>query len=105
MKYVENEYYPAWVPKDMRAIVDRSELAKPNEKIIEEADFLLRILEKNIAIYKQSTPEPLSIKNGLCSIFKAAALHPNQLKIILMAEMRLKEYAIVAYENPLQYLY
>jgi len=50
MKYFENDFYPAWVPEEMRHIIDLSELAEPTIQIIEEATSLMEKLGENIAV-------------------------------------------------------
>ena len=101
-KYFEGNYFPAWVPLEMRSIVDLGELALPDQQIIDEANALIEILGKNIAIYRASNGTPRHSRDGLCSIYKSARLSQAQLSILQEAERRLKNYVIVAYENPLQ---
>jgi len=99
MKYFENDFYPAWMPEEMRHLIDLSELAEPTIEIIEEANSLMKQLGENIAVYKSI---PKAKPNGLCSFFKAAILQSKQLKSLNETERRLKDYVIVAYTNPLQ---
>ena len=102
MPYVENNYYPSWLPEDIRGFVDLSELVEPNKQIIEEANILIEILGANIAVYKGSNHIHKGSKNGLCSLFKSAVLQNEQLNILCEAERRLKDYVIIAYSNPLE---
>jgi hypothetical protein len=101
MKYFDNNFYPAWIPEQMRMMIDVSELAEPTTEIIEAADFLMQKLGMNIAIYSKTLAEK---PNGLCSFFKAAELHSEQLDILHYIEEMLDECVIVAYSNPLQAL-
>jgi hypothetical protein len=98
-KYYENDFYPAWVPEEIRSVIDLSELAEPTMHIIEEATSLMQKLRVNIAVYR-SIPDAKT--NGLCSFFKAATLQSKQLEILGEAERRLGDYVLVAYANPLQ---
>ncbi|MDN5205708.1 hypothetical protein QQ008_30265 [Fulvivirgaceae bacterium BMA10] len=100
MQYIENDFYPAWLPLKYRETIDLSELAEPTEQIIKEADALIERTSLNIAIYKKS---PKARSNGLCSVFKSAVLPEEQLKSLYEAEQRLGNYVIVAYANPLEY--
>lgn len=104
MKYIENDFYPAWLPKKYRDIIDLSELAEPTEQIIREANTLMEILGINIAIYKGLNYTPKGRPNGLCSVFKSAVLQDEQLERLYNAERRLRNYVIVAYANPLQHI-
>lgn len=101
MQYFENNFFPSWLPEEMRGLVDLSELAKPNKQIIEEANALIEKLGANIAVYKVSNHKHKGSKNGLCSLFKSEILQNEQLNILYEAERRLKDYVIVAYSNPL----
>lgn len=103
MKYIENNFYPAWVPQELRDTIDLTELAEPSEQIIKEANNLMKKLEVNIAIYKGPSYTPKGRPNGLCSIFKSAELQSEQLECLYKAERKLKNYVVVAYTNPLQY--
>jgi hypothetical protein len=58
-------------------------------------------LGMNIAIYSK---KPAEKPNGLCSFFKAAELHSEQMDVLHSFEERSEEYVIVAYSNPLQAL-
>ncbi|GAA3634439.1 hypothetical protein [Flavivirga jejuensis] len=102
MQNVENNFYPSWLPEEIRGFVDLSELAEPNKQIIEETNILTEMLGANIAIYKGSNCKHKKSKNGLCSLFKSAVLQNKQLNILCEAERRLKNYVIVAYSNPLE---
>ncbi|OGV53084.1 MAG: hypothetical protein A2X49_17275 [Lentisphaerae bacterium GWF2_52_8] len=99
MKYLENNFYPAWIPKEMRHAINLSELAEPTAQIIEEASLLMEKLGLNIAVYKKM---PKAKPNGLCSFYKAAILQVEQFERVNEVERRLKDYVIVAYANPLQ---
>jgi uncharacterized protein (TIGR00290 family) len=99
MKYFGNDFYPAWVPEEMRPFINLSELAEPTIQIIEEANSLMEKLGVNIAVYRSM---PRGKPNGLCTFFKAAILQSEQLKILNKTERRLKDYVVVAYANPLQ---
>lgn len=103
MKYIENNFYPAWVPLEYRGVIDLSELAEPTEQIVEEANALMELLAVHIAIYKGFNYTPKGRPNGLCSFFKSAVLMDKQLECLYKAELRLKNYVIVAYANPIQY--
>ncbi|MDN5215202.1 hypothetical protein QQ020_24190 [Fulvivirgaceae bacterium BMA12] len=103
MKYIENNFYPAWLPSKYRGIIDLSELAEPTEQIVREANALMKILGINVAIYKGPNYTPKGKPNGLCSVFKSAVLQDDQLERLYKAERRLGNYVIVAYANPLQY--
>ncbi len=99
MKYFQNDFYPAWVPEEMRHIINLSELAEPTIQINEAATSLMDKIGANIAVYKNM---PRAKPNGLCSFFKAANLQSKQLEILSEIERRLKDYVLVAYANPLQ---
>jgi predicted alternative tryptophan synthase beta-subunit len=99
MNYVENNFYPAWLPQEMRDIVNRNELAVPTPMINEIASALMKILNVNIAIYSKGNKiEP----GGLCSIYKSAPLNTKQMDILNKAEQEFKDYVIVAYTMPLE---
>jgi hypothetical protein len=103
LKYIENDFYPAWLPHRYRDIIDLSELAEPTEEITREANALMETLHVNIAIYKGTNYTPKSMLNGLCTVFKSAILQDDQLERLYIAERRLKDFVIVAYANPLQH--
>lgn len=98
MGYLEDGFYPAWVPHEMRLLIDMSELAEPTTLLIEEANRLMERLGAYIAVYKRT---PRSSHSGLCSFFKAASLQSKQFKILFEVEQSLKDYVIVAYAKPL----
>ncbi len=102
MKYIENNFYPAWLPPKYRDSIDLSELAEPTEQIIKEANALMEVLGINVAIYKGPNYTPKGKTNGLCSVFKSAILQDEELERLYKAERRLKNYIVVAYANPLQ---
>lgn len=104
MKYIENDFYPAWLPHRYRDIIDLSELAEPTEEIELEANALMETLHVNIAVYKCSNYAPKNTLNGLCAFFKSAKLEDDQLESLYIAERRLRDFVIVAYANPLQHL-
>ncbi len=103
MKYMENDFYPAWLPHRYRNVIDLSELAEPTEEIVREANALMETLHVNIAIYKGGNHTPKSMLNGLCTVFKSAILQDEQLACLYIAERRLTNFLIVAYANPLQH--
>lgn len=102
MSYFEHGYYPSWVPVALRDIIDRSELAEPNELIVAETDRLMMCLKANIAIYKKSIYPPAHHPNGLCTLYRSATLNAEQLVLLMEAEQPLKDYVIVAYADPLE---
>ena len=101
MSYVENNYYPAWVPLELRSEVNLGELAPPTPRIIAQAESLAELIGKHIAVYIEN---PRGVANGLCSFFRSACLESWQLDALKQAERRLDECAIVAYEKPLERL-
>ncbi len=101
MEYANNDYYPTWVPEDMRPYVDRSELAKPNELIVSEANILMKKLDVNIAVYDAFKNGTKQNPNGLCSLFEPAPLSDDKLDVLINAERKLKNCIIVAYANPI----
>ena len=103
MNNIENGFFPAWVPPEIRDFVNLSELAEPNDQLIETANDLGRQLGKNIAIYKRfEFCKSEKVPNGLCSIYQAATLDGGQLLKLQEMEQKLKDYRIVAYTNPLR---
>ena len=104
MKYIENGFYPAWVPHRDRSLFDINELAKPTHQIVAAANSLMERMEINIAVYK---PHYFNEKNhlkGLCSIFEAAKLGETELNLICKVEEELENNIVVAYSKPLQYI-
>lgn len=99
MNYVENNFYPSWLPEELRNDIDLSELSTPTDLINKVASSLMKTLDANIAIYTEGN----KIKpGGLCSVYKSASLNEKQLNILNKAEQELKGYVIVAYSKPLE---
>jgi hypothetical protein len=92
---------PPWVPAEILAEIDLSELAAEVLGLSEECGRLGATLGANIAAYRRDAP---GRPGGLCSYYRAMSLTPAQMSELARAEQMFPGVALVAYKNPLERL-
>jgi hypothetical protein len=89
---------PSWVPVEVLAVVDLSELAPESPGLYEECVRLGALLGANVAAYRR---DACGQPEGLCSFYRAMNLTPTQLTELACAEVKFSDVAFVAYQSPL----
>jgi hypothetical protein len=92
---------PPWVPTEMLAMLDLSELAPGDVKVREECFRLGALLGAHVAAYDRGAE---GRPRGLCSYYRASDLTPTQVNELRLAELIFPEVAFVAYRSPLELL-
>jgi hypothetical protein len=92
---------PAWVPREMLAELDLSELAGDDPSLREECSRLGSLLGANVAAYRK---DARGAANGLCSYYLVKHLRPHQMRELTRAETRFPDVVFVAYRSPLERL-
>lgn len=90
---------PSWVPAEIRAEIDLSELSGMDPKALQERDSLCVELDLNVAAYPSTAR---GMPHGLCSVFRAARLSGPQIQRLQSSESTFPGTAFVAYCKPLQ---
>jgi RimJ/RimL family protein N-acetyltransferase len=89
---------PPWIPAEVLAAIDPSELAEDSPGVIEECVRLGKAVGANVAAYRS---DARGVQGGLCSYYRAANLPTALLWELTRAERTFPGIVFVAYQFPL----
>ncbi len=87
-----------WLPGELAAEIDLSELAPPTAAIADVCAELGLVLDAHVAAYRATA---LGRPTGLCSVFQVAGLALPSVDRLIAAERRFPGIVFVAYRKPL----
>jgi hypothetical protein len=93
---MSHAHVPPWVPAEVLAGLDLSELATEDPTVRQQCARLGRALDANVAAYRRDAQ---GAPGGLCSYYGAMLLTPAQMREVFNAEEMCTAVLFVAYER------